>query len=276
MHNVRQKVAVVTGATGALGSAMASMLAAKGYRVVLLARNADTAEALASRIQGARGQAEVRLGDLSDLESARGLAADLSEGYPAIDLLVNNAAVFSKEREVTGDGFELMFATNHLGPFILTNALVGSLQAAAPARIVTISAPTTTKLDFEDLQGAKQFSAFRAFGASKMCNLLSTFRLAKTLDPSQVTANVVHPGLIKSGLMAEASPLITGLLNLVSKSPEKLAGNPVWVGTSPDIELVTGKFFKGRKLAEPASYSREEPIQDRLWQASEALAASAQ
>jgi NAD(P)-dependent dehydrogenase (short-subunit alcohol dehydrogenase family) len=184
---------------------------------------------------------------------------------------MNNAAVFSSERKVTKDGLELMFATNHLGPFLVTNSLIGSLQAAAPARIVSISAPTTTKLDFDDLQSEKDFRPYRAFGASKMCNLLTTFRLSRMLDPNQVTANVVHPGLIKSELMSDTPALLGGLLKAISRRPEKAAVNPVWVATDPDLAGVSGAFFKGKKIGKPAPYSLDESAQDRLWQLSEEL-----
>lgn len=149
----------------------------KGYDVVLVARNGEKAGQVAARIEQGGGHAEVKTGDFADLNSSKTLAAELAGSFPAIDVLVNNAAVFSAERKVTRDGLELMFATNHLGPFLVTNSLIGSLQAAvAPARIVSISAPPTTKLDFDDLQSEKDYGPYRAFGASKMCNLLTTFR----------------------------------------------------------------------------------------------------
>ena len=266
-----EKIAVVTGATGALGSEMAVLLAGKGYDVVLVARNGEKARQVAARIEQEGGRAEVKTGDFADLNSSKRLAAELAESFPAIDVLVNNAAVFSGERKVTKDGLELMFATNHLGPFLVTNSLVGSLQAAAPARIVSISAPTTTKLDFDDLQSEKDYGPYRAFGASKMCNLLTTFRLSRTLDSNQVTANVVHPGLIKSELMSDTPAILGGLLKAISRRPKAAAGTPVWVATDPQLAGVSGAFFKGKKIGKPAPYSRDESAQDRLWELSEEL-----
>src|SRR5204863_9803631 len=122
---------------------------------------------------------ELFLGDLSSLQSVRSVAAEISAKHPKLDALVSCAAVFVPDRQSTKDGFELMFGTNHLGTFALTVLLGGALQAAAPSRVLTLTAPSSTRLDFDDLQGEKKFSGLSAFGASKACNLLFAFKLAR-------------------------------------------------------------------------------------------------
>ena len=176
------KVVVVTGATGTIGGAAAEAFARAGANVVLVARNAPKLQARADAIRQATGNkaVDVLAADLSDHESVR-VAAELLRRRPRLHVLVNNAAVYHGTRIVSTGGLESMFATNHLGPFLLTTLLVDRLKASAPSRVIVVTAPSTTQLDFDDLQGARKFSALRAFGASKMCNLLFTFALARRL-----------------------------------------------------------------------------------------------
>ncbi len=211
------------------------------------------------------------LADLSDQGSVRELAQEFQQNHARLHVLVNNAAVFTPQRQVTKEGQELMFATNHLGPFLLTNLLLDALKAGAPARVITISAPSTTEINFDDLQGERDFRPFQAFGASKMANLLFTYGLAKRLEGTGVTANVVHPGVFKSGLMRNASGAIRLMTGIVGKSPEKAAEAVAYVATSPDLQGVTGRFFKGKKPSESSPYSRDPAVQVRLWEVSERL-----
>jgi NAD(P)-dependent dehydrogenase (short-subunit alcohol dehydrogenase family) len=164
-----------------------------------------------------------------------------------------------------------MFATNHLGHFLLTNLLLDDLKASRQARVINISAPTTTKLDFDDLQGEKKFSALSAFGASKMCNLLFTYELARRLTGTNVTSNALHPGLMKSNLMKEASAPIRWLTSLLSTTPERASESLVYLAASPDVASVTGKFFKGKKVSSSSAYSRDTGVQRRLWDVSTEL-----
>jgi retinol dehydrogenase 12 len=201
-------VRVITGATSGIGRALAQRLAAAGP-IALVARDAARAEAVRDEIIRAVPDAtvEVQLADLSSLADVRSLADQLSAAHPSIEALVNCAAVFSSRRVETTDGLELMFATNHLAPFLLTNLLLPSLRANGAARVLTVTAPSTVKLDFDDLQGQRRFRALRAFGASKAANLIFTFGLAARVSGKGVVANAVHPGLARTGLMRQ-SPLL--------------------------------------------------------------------
>src|SRR5207249_5940135 len=122
---------------------------------------------------------------------------------------------------LTPDGLETMFATNHLGPLLLTNLLLEELKRSADARVINVTAPSTTKLNFDDLQGEKKFSALSAFGASKMCNLLFTYELARRLAGTGLTANAFHPGLMKTDLLNEAPGMVRWLSHLFATSPER-------------------------------------------------------
>src|SRR5262249_3131281 len=143
--------------------------------------------------------------------------------YDRLDVLINNAAVFKQRRTLTPEGLETMFATNHVGPFLLTNLLLERLKASPSSRILIMTAPSTTKVDFDDLQADKHFNPLQAFGASKTCNLLFTYELARRLADTHVTVNAILPGLVKSQLMREAPAPIRWVPSLLSSTPEQAA-----------------------------------------------------
>jgi NAD(P)-dependent dehydrogenase (short-subunit alcohol dehydrogenase family) len=206
--------------------------------------------------------------DLASQQSVRELAARFKAEYGRLDVLINNASVFKGVRQVTPEGLEVMFATNHLGHFLLTNLLLEELKASPQARVINITAPSTSKLNFDDLQGERKFSALSAFGASKMCNLLFTYDLARRLKGTQVTSNALHPGLMKSSLMSEAPAPIRWLTRLFSSTPERASVGLLHLASSAELASVTGKFFKGMKLSNSSAYSRDESVQRRLWEVS--------
>ena len=215
-------VRVITGATSGIGRAHALQLAAADA-VALVARDAAKGEAVRGEIARAVPDAsvEVFVADLSSLADVRSLADRLSTAHPRIDALVNCAAVFLSRRVETADGLELMLATNHLAPFLLTNLLLPSLRASRAARVLTVTAPATVKLDFDDLQGRRRFRALRAFGASKAANLLFTFGLAARVAGSGVVANAVHPGLARTGLMRQSPVILRAPIALISAPPDR-------------------------------------------------------
>ena len=266
-------VRVVTGATSGIGRAIAQQLAGDGGTVVLVAR--DGARGVATRdeivrITGNRN-VELHLADLSRPADVRLLAQAVSAAHPRVAGLVNCAAVFSSRRVETADGLELMFATNHLGPFLLTNLLLPALRASGAARVLAVTAPSTVKLDLGDLQGARRFRALMAFGATKAANLLFTFALARRTAGSGVTANAVHPGLARTGLMRQ-SPLILRLpVALLSSPPERVAERIVPLLLDEGYGAATGQFFHRGRAIDPPPYTRDVGVQERLWEVSESL-----
>lgn len=270
---MEHKVVLVTGANRGLGKAMAEGLTRLGATVVLGCRDPVRAEAAQGAIRQATGnpRVEVLRLDLADQQSIRTAVHAFKNTYDRLDVLINNAAVYMAKRTLTRDGLEAMFATNHLGPFLLTNLLYDLLELPTPSRILTITAPSTTKLNFDDLQGTQHWNALHAFGASKMCNLLFTFELARRLEGTGVTVNAVHPGLVKSSLMREAFPPIRWLTNLVASSPEKAAAGPVHLASAPEVAEVTGSFFKGKQQIAASDYACAPAVQRRLWRVSAKL-----
>jgi len=258
---------VITGATGAVGGAAANSLIQGGHQVVLLSRNASRLTQAAQALMKSRAGSSVEtvVCDLSSLGSVRAAATDLQGRFPRVDALVHSAAVFVPERKLTSEGFETMFVTNHLGPFLLTNLLLDRLRGSAPSRVITVSAPSTTEMDFEDLQAGKKWSALTQFGRTKMANLLFAYILARRLPAVQVTSNILFPGLVKSGLMKDANAAVRGLSGLMSKSPEAAGNALAWLAVDPSLGSTTGQFYKLTKLDSSNEYSRNPANQDRLW-----------
>src|SRR5215216_2208737 len=260
---MENKIFVVTGATSGIGKALAMDIAKNGETTVIVARDADRGQAVLKELnlQAPNPGLDLQLCDLSILSSVRNLAEILKSRYEWIDVLINNANVYKTKRVVTVDGFEEMFAANHLGPFLLTNLLLESLQAAVQtngsARILNITAPSTTALNFEDLQGERNFTSLNAFGATKMANLLFTFALARRLENTGITVNAIHPGLARSGLMKESFFLMRLLTRLASPAPEKVTGAILQAAVAPEFEKTTGTFLHHGKEIEVPAYAHD-------------------
>jgi NAD(P)-dependent dehydrogenase (short-subunit alcohol dehydrogenase family) len=270
---MNMKVYMVTGVTSGLGKAIALELAKTGETVILVARDPQRAAQVEKEISAAtqNPNLDVQICDLSNLSSVRNLATIVNSRYNHLDLLINNAGVYKRTRQTTLDGYETMFVTNHLGPFLLTYLLMDRLLASGSARIINITAPSTTQLDFDDLQGEKKFTSLNAFGATKTANLLFTFELARRLANTGITVNAIHPGLVKSGIMKEAFAPLRILTQLFSSPPTRAAQEVVRIATSPEFEKTTGKFLHNGQEVEPSSYSLDPANQARLWEISEAL-----
>lgn len=271
------KVFVVTGTTSGIGKALALDLAKTGETVVIVARDAERGNAVLEEVRlGTQNpNIDLQLCDLSILSSVRNLAEILRSQYETIDVLINNASVYKRKRLVTVDGFEEMFATNHLGPFLLTNLVLEKLQAAVrangSARVLNITAPSTVPLNFDDLHGEKTFNSLTAFGTTKMANLLFTFELARRLENTGITVNAIHPGLARSGLMKEAFFLMRLLTRLMSPAPEKVTSGILQAATAPEFEKTTGKFLHTGKEIDAPAYAHDRSVQQRLWEISEQL-----
>jgi NAD(P)-dependent dehydrogenase (short-subunit alcohol dehydrogenase family) len=256
-------VVVVTGATGAIGSATAAVLARRGARVLLLARPSSRLEALVARLGGEDKRVIGVPVDLSSMPSVRAAAREIPRMVGHIDALVNGAAAFSREYRKTPDGFEVMFATNHLGPFLLTNLLRDPL--AGRGRVITITAPSSTRVDMEQLTAKEQFRALRTFGATKAANVMFTFELARRAKRWEVRANACHPGLVRSELMREAAGPIRLITRVVSRPPDRVAEDIADLAISPAHEGTTGWFFKGTKRIDPPKSTVDPDAQRALW-----------
>ena len=257
-------VVVVTGATGAIGAATASVLVRRDARVLLLARPSDRLAGLVKRLGGEDKRVSSVGVDLSSLASVRSAAREISRTVGHIDALLNIAAIYSSEYHKTKEGFETMLATNHLGPFLLTNLLRD--QLAGRGRVITVTAPSSTRVDIDQLMDKTKFRPLDTFGATKAANLLFTFELARRAKRWEVRVNACHPGLVRSELMREAWRPIRVITRLVSKTPDRAAEDLADLAISPAHEGTTGWFFKGIKRIEPPKSTLDQQAQARLWQ----------
>jgi NAD(P)-dependent dehydrogenase (short-subunit alcohol dehydrogenase family) len=267
------RVFVVTGTTAGIGKAVAHELAKTGDTVVMVARDGSRGTRAHKEVSSAtqNPNIDLQLGDLGNLASVRNLATVIKNRYNKIDGLINSASVYRKNRTTTVDGFETMFATNHLGPFLFTYLLLDNLKASGSARILNITAPATNRLNFEDLQGEKQFNSLNSFGATKMANLLFTFELARRLQNTGVQVSAIHPGLVRSQLMREAIFPIRWLTSLFSAPASRVAAEIAQIVTTTEYANMHGKFLhKGKEIEAPA-YALDPANQSRLWEISEQL-----
>jgi NAD(P)-dependent dehydrogenase (short-subunit alcohol dehydrogenase family) len=270
------KVVLITGGTGGIGKATAIGLATLGARVGVTGRDLARAEQAATEIRAASGNLVVDAfaADMTSQAEIRRLALAVLEAYPRLDVLVNNVGGFWAHRHLTADGLERTFGLNHLAPFLLTNLLLERLTASAPARVVSVSsgAQAMGHIAFDDLHGVRHYRGQRAYNQSKLATVMFTNELARRLEGAGVTANSLHPGVVRTNFGAEDQAWFFAVMSRVLlpllKTPAQGAQTSIYLASSPDVDGVTGKYFaKGR----PATANRvayDTGLAARLWQAS--------
>jgi len=278
MQSMAGKTVLITGGTGGIGKATALGLAARGARVAITGRDADRAARAAGEIRSvASAPVDVFIADLSSQQEVRRLAGDVLQTLDRLDVLVNNVGGFWNSRRLTVDGLEYTFALNHLAPFLLTNLLLERLKDSGPARVVTVSsgAQAMGRMDFADLQGERAYSGQRAYNQSKLANVLFTYGLAARLAGTRVTANALHPGVVRTAFGAEDPGRLQGFLTpLVQrwmKTPEQGAQTSIHLASAPELEDVTGRYFANSAPKKSSKRSYNQADADRLWQLSTAL-----
>ena len=276
---MRGTTVVITGATSGIGEIAAIRLAEQGARIVFVARDGKRADATLAKLRNANGAAEhvAHLADLSLLAAQKRVAAEIA-AEPRIDVLINNAGALFNRRIETADGLEMSFALNHMSYFTITHLLLDKLKATPGARIVSTSsrAHRGAKLDFDDLQSRNNFQGFRAYGRSKLCNILFTGALAKRLAGTGVTANCLHPGFVKTQFGDQSGGILQHVVAvakvLIAISKEDGAKTIIYLASSPDVALTSGEYFNECKVETPTAEARNDADAERLWQASEKIA----
>jgi retinol dehydrogenase 12 len=275
MVPVEAKTCLVTGATSGIGQATAVRLAELGATVIAVGRDPARGEqaAAAIRQRAPRARVEVLTADLSRLGQVRALAAQVQDRHDRLDVLVNNAGVAKFRQELTPDGLGVTFATNHLGPFLLTNLLLDLLKQSAPARVVTVSSDRHTQqrtIPWDDLEPGHDCT----YKASKLLNILFTHELARRLAGTGVTANCLSPGFVRTELGREATGAFRVFLRLArpfQSNPEAGAQTSVYLATSPQVAEVSGRYFEKSTPAEPSALSQDPAAAKQLWQLSTQL-----
>lgn len=271
-QNMQGKVCLITGATSGMGKATAQGLARLGATVVLVARTLSKGEAVRDEIQRQSGNNKVDLlvADLSSQQEVRKLADDFKAKYAQLHVLVNNAGGVFYAREETIDGLERTFALDHLAYFLLTNLLLAVLKASAPARVINISSQAEAfgKINFEDLQSKKNYRAFVAYGQAKLANVMFTYELARRLEGTGITVNVVTPGAVATSFGHNTNGIFRYLWPIFTRfapSAEQGAQTAIYLASSPDVEGMTGKVFYKSKELHSSKKSHNAAAQRRLW-----------
>ena len=262
------KTILITGATDGIGKQTALALAKTGARIILHGRNSGTIGSAEADIRRVVPDAQLEgiAADFSSLKQVRSMAQQILSTYARLDVLINNAGVYMKHRALTEDGFEMTFGVNHLAHFLLTNLLLDLLKASAPARIITVSSMVHAGavLDFENLQAEKSFNPHGAYALSKLANVLVSTELARRLEGTSVTSNVLHPGVIGTKMLRAA-------FNMSGARVESGAATSVYLAVAPEVENTTGKYYSDRKIVRASPLAGDPEMRRRLWEASAAM-----
>jgi NAD(P)-dependent dehydrogenase (short-subunit alcohol dehydrogenase family) len=269
------KICLVTGATNGIGKATAQALARMGATVVIVGRNASKTAQTVKEIRAASVNKNVDslLADLSSQQEIQRLADEFKSKYSHLHVLINNAGGFFMKRQISVDGIEMTFALNHLASFLLTNLLLDTLEASAPARIINVSsgAHTSGKIEFDNLQGERNYRP-RAYDDSKLANVLFTMELARRLDGSGVTVNALHPGFVATGFAKNNGRVIAAFIGLlaplVARSPAKGAETSVYLASSPSVDGITGEYFHDSRVVPVAPQATDIVVARKLWDVS--------
>jgi NAD(P)-dependent dehydrogenase (short-subunit alcohol dehydrogenase family) len=274
---VKDKICIVTGGNSGIGKATVEGLARRGATVVIACRDADRGQAALREIAANSGSKDLHVMplDLASLTSVRAFAAAFVAKFARLDVLVANAGIMTRKRQMTADGFEMDFGVNHVGHFLLTELLLPLLKSSAPARIVVVSSSmhASGTIDFDDLASEKSWRG--AYPRSKLANMLFVRALAKRLAGSGVVVNGLHPGVIATELARDYPAPIRLMARWFFKSPEQGARTSLYLATAPEAAEVSGRYFVNSKEKQPGVAALDDALAERLWTETERLVARA-
>jgi NAD(P)-dependent dehydrogenase (short-subunit alcohol dehydrogenase family) len=276
------KIALVTGANAGIGKATCMGLAKMGATVIMVCRNRERAQAALTDIQRESGNENLHLllADLSSQAQIRQLAADFKAQFDKLHILINNVGVILRQRTLTVDGIEAQFAINHLASFLLTNLLLDTIVASAPARIVNVAAELHkfVSLDFDEMlstdstQSESSYVPNRVYSKTKLANITFTYELARRLQNVNVTVNCLHPGIVATNLAQTFVPKAFSFMpRIIGLTPERGARTTLYLATSPEVANMTGKYFVNKKAKPSSEESYNQTTAKKLWDISEAL-----
>ena len=280
-NDMQGKTCLITGATDGIGFVAAREMARKGANVVIVGRNVIKTDDAVKRIIAESGNDNVRflLTDLSSQEEVRRLAREARELLPRLDVLLNNAGAIFLSSQRSADGLEMTFALNHMSYYLLTILLLDILRDSAPSRVINVSSTShhsPGKFVVEDLPNPGSNRGYKAYGRSKLCNLLFTYELARRIEGSGVTVNALHPGLVRTniarnnGLLGRVVNFFIGVRGVTA---ERGAETLVHLASSDEVEGVTGQYFVNRQAIQSSRLSYDRDMAEGLWHLSERLMA---
>lgn len=274
------KVCLVTGATSGIGKVIALELAKKGADIGIIARSEEKAEKTVNSIIRRSGNNQIKsfIADFSDLDQVRKAALQINQHYQHIDVLVNNAGIIlSDKREVSKEGYELTLTINHLSPFLLTALLFEKLKKSNEARIINTSsvAHSFARPDLKDIHLKKSYSSFKAYGNSKLYNLMFTKELTKRLSIfPHITTSAYHPGIIGSNFSQNSGGVLGMFYKLASPflpGNEKGAETGIFLASAPEALRYNGKYVINKKITTPSKKYLTDEYCKWLWEISEEL-----
>jgi NAD(P)-dependent dehydrogenase (short-subunit alcohol dehydrogenase family) len=277
---MKGKVCLVTGTSAGIGKTTAMGLAKLDATVVAVMRDSEKSKVALEEIKtesGKRDSVVYLAADLSSQKSIRELVKEFNSRFDRLDVLLNNAGVSQFHRTLSPDGIEITFAVNVLAPFLLTTMLTDKLKSSAPSRVVNVSSRSSdsAEIEFDNLQGEKKYSSFKIYGQSKLALNLITVEFSRRLEGTGVTANFLHPGVIRTELgTRDVNPLFKALAAFVKvfmASPDKGARTSIYLASSPYVEDVTGKYFANQRQVKANPISFDEPTAKRLWKVCEEM-----
>ncbi|XP_033217572.1 retinol dehydrogenase 13-like isoform X2 [Belonocnema kinseyi] len=275
------KIVLITGASSGIGKETAIELGRRGGRIILAVKNTVSGNKVAEKIRSiSNGKAEVKCVDLSSLKSVQNLVKNLVD---RIDILINNAGIAFHPFEKTEEGFEMHFATNYLGHFLLTQLLLPKLKKSDQGRIINLSARAhmLSSINLDDLNQEQKFTARGAFAQSKLALVLMTIYMSSLLkDNTKITINAVDPGLVRGTGNTRRSPISSTYLMktimqpwmwLLLKNPVEGAQTSIYLAVSPDLVNQTGKYFSDCELKTPSENAENDYLSKELYEKSMAL-----
>jgi retinol dehydrogenase-13 len=274
---MQNKIALVTGANSGMGLATTVALAKQGAHVIMLCRSRQRGElALAqAREQSGSSRIELMLCDLGSLASIRAFARAFLEKHGILDVLVNNAGIFSMKRQTTADGFEAMMGVNHLGHFLLTNLLLDAILRAPQGRIVNVSSGShkSGRIDFTNPYLTIGFSGWRGYAQSKLANIWFTRELARRLAGTSATANSLHPGAVSTNIGIDRDTGFGKAIHVVLRpfflTSAQGAETAIYLASSPEVRTVSGEYFYKKKVAATSERAKDDEQASRFWEWSE-------
>jgi NAD(P)-dependent dehydrogenase (short-subunit alcohol dehydrogenase family) len=274
MEEMTGRICIVTGSNSGIGKQTALALAKIGISIVMVVRNKTRGEKALTEIVSQTGNKAIDLMicDLSSMDSIRRFAEEFQKTYTRLDVLINNAGAVFDKRQVTSEGFERTLAVNYLAPFLLTYELLDLLKASAPSRIINMTSGLAKKgnIDLDNLQSEeKNYSGMKAYSNAKLMLIVYTYELAKRLEGTRVTANVVMPGFVATNLGKNTGSLRSSIMFKIVRPMQISAKNgaetSVYLASSENIKAVSGKCFSKKKIAITCPESYEEELQKLLW-----------
>ncbi len=272
---MNEKTIMITGANSGLGKAITLGLAQKGAKIIMICRNEGKCNLVKENIikKSNNNNIHVLIADLSSQTQIRALVENFNRKYKKLDVLINNAGIIKKHRELSEDNIEMTFVVNYLAPFLLTNLLLNTLKNSAPSRIINVSSSEHEhyKLNMDDLQSEKNYSKFKAYGQSKIALILFTYELSRRLDGTGVSVNALHPGIISTNIGRELDFFSRLFIKILFKRPQKGAETPIYLATSDEVTDITGKYFKNKKMVKTSDQTYDADLARHLWTVSETL-----